>query len=139
MTDWTQPDPDAACLICEQPIPATDERGRPRRFCSRECCYAYQPQRRVILAEDVEFLLDTGESAQSIANRVGRSAGGIARALYRARRSDLAAPFEKLSTQARRHPCHDCGTPGVYPGAKRCGRCAAIVREAAKATWARAS
>ena len=87
---------------------------------------------RDALAEDVEWMLHNGEGISQILTRLGRTPTAIARALYRAGRGDLATPFNRLVLQAKRHPCHDCGRPGVNRNADRCARCAAIVREAKK-------
>ena len=83
------------------------------------------PMPREHVVEEVEFLLDTGESPEQIARRLGRKPGTIARALGRAGRNDLARHFYRLDKTARiraTHPCVDCG--GVCSReATRCRRC----------------
>jgi len=56
---------------------------------------------RHLLAEDVEFMLDTDHPLR-IAERVGRKPGTIARALYREGRPDLAQPFNAIKYEDRK-------------------------------------
>ena len=83
--------------------------------------------RRADFIEDIEWMLGNGESHAAIVERIGPSATAIARRLYRAERPDLAAAFERLYKQSRRHPCADCGHL-VWPDSTRCKQCEPIAR-----------
>lgn len=57
----------------------------------------YRPtteQRNANLIEDIEWLVDAGESTSRIANRLGRSIGALRIACDRAGRRDLARRFD---------------------------------------------
>ena len=89
-----------------------------------------RPNVRDAIAEDVEWMLSNGGTVPRILASLGRKPESVARALYRAGRSDLAAPFNREADIARRHPCADCDAL-VAHGSTRCKRCAPIARSAA--------
>jgi hypothetical protein len=59
-------------------------------------------ERRAQLIEDVEWLLKSGEYPPRVAQRVGRTPGGLCKLLRRAGRPDLANPFEPYRPDRRR-------------------------------------
>lgn len=52
--------------------------------------------------EDVEWLLHSGESPERILARLGTTAGGLAQAMHREGRDDLAKPFRRIDFKGRR-------------------------------------
>lgn len=81
-------------------------------------------ERLAALIEDLEWLLEQGESHANIAERLGSSPTALARRLHRAGRHDLARPFGRLANAERRRECADCGKPGIDKKATHCRQCA---------------
>ena len=121
------------CPGCRQPMPATTTRGKPRKFCSRECAgrasAAAKVAQRAALIEDFEWMLANGDSPAQIVLRLGTNPEALERRLHRAGRPDLAAYLNPLNVAARRHPCADCGRL-VDRGSRRCRKCAPATRNA---------
>lgn len=89
---------DKVCGWCRKPY-----RGDPRTlFCSRSCtssCAADTARRALV--EDVEWLLESGESVWEIARRVypGKSPKSLSKRLRSAGRCDLAVLFDPIGDQ----------------------------------------
>lgn len=113
--------PVLTCPVCEQPMPARNAHGDPRRYCGHDCATRAVTEARAALVEDIEWLLDAGESPTAILTRIDTTAGALSRRLHRTGRHDLAAHFTRLRNRA--HPCADCGT-SISHGATRCRSCA---------------
>ena len=103
------PDPDGPAHLCE----LAKELGC---VCSKDGCANstrarglcdnhYRKARRRItaaeLAEEVEHLSQSGESAESIVSRIGPSAVAIARSLHRSQHHELARPFDGIVNAQR--------------------------------------
>lgn len=82
-------------------------------------------------AEDVADLLDLGCTPHDIIRRYDLSAATIEQRLRRADRLDLARRFATIRDRERRHPCVDCGQPGIANTAERCRPCGARQRNRA--------
>lgn len=80
--------------------------------------------------EEVEFLRSCGTSDAQIATRLGVQPGSVAKAVRRAGRPDLAAPFERLANAARPRGPRD--RKKVCPG---CGGVCNAKSRACMACW----
>ena len=90
-----------ACPVCEQPMPALNRHGKPRKVCSQTCAARNAAaQGRLIDLDEVLHLTDCGESPYAITTRLGHP-DSIARALARHGRSDLARPFWNIRSAQR--------------------------------------
>lgn len=71
--------------------------------------------------EDVAWLAEQGESAQSICERLNTTAAALSRLLYRHKRPELARPFEAIVRQQRpnKHRSHDRRTFPRYDNTVR--------------------
>lgn len=58
--------------------------------------------RRADLVCELEVLLGAGVSAENVAHRLGIRPATLSRRMYRARRPDLARPFERVANRERR-------------------------------------
>lgn len=115
------------CASCGHPMPALLVNGQPRTYCTSACRMAMLVRKRVEFAEDVEWLLDQGESASAVTSRMGCNSEAIGRRLRRAGRGDLARAFEGLNARHRpRRACVNCGGTCVRA---RCFTCAIRVRD----------
>ena len=98
-----------------------------RVTCSRSCSARLAGiQRRAKVTADLEeavFLLGFGLSPHEIATRLGTTVTALARAAQRHGAADVVRPFSTAENHNRRHPCQDCGAPGVWSGNTRCRPC----------------
>jgi hypothetical protein len=90
------------CPICDQPMPAFNTHGKPRKVCSQTCAARNAAAQRLLInLDEVLHLTNCGESPYAITTRLGRP-DSIARALARHGRSDLARPFWNVRSAQRR-------------------------------------
>lgn len=116
------------CTICGAPFTAQ----RARATCSDACLtelHRRNSNHRADLVEDVEWMLDGGDTPTQILTRLATTPTAIARRLYRAGRPDLARLFNPTSVANRKRPCLDCGAP-VHHKSARCRPCAICARSA---------
>lgn len=75
---------------------------RRREFCSASCSNRARGAASArYIVEDVEDLLDMGESVEQIPRRLGRTVAAVEIALRRAQRPDLARPFGRVLKHQR--------------------------------------
>ena len=89
------------CISCDGPVPRRPDeqpwQWKRRRTCNPECVARkraanapFRPQRKPVeLAEDLEWLLETGENWVNIPARLGVNERTMLRSLRRAGREDL--------------------------------------------------
>ena len=63
---------------------------------------------RDVVLDEVQFMLDAGESPGRIADALGIKPGSVAKSLWRSGRADLARIFEQDRAVEEPHPCTDC-------------------------------
>ena len=75
-------------------------------------------------AEQVQDMLTTGMEPAEIVAHLGIKPGSVVRALERAGRTDLIAPFERLRRQADKKLCPKCEAVWIWPSSTGCRPCA---------------
>lgn len=81
--------PPSKCTACGQFAPR--RRGEQRTYCGPDCRKQHTAEQRAALIEDTEWLLDSGETTQRIATRLGYGKpDSLAKRLRAAGRFDLA-------------------------------------------------
>lgn len=92
------------CPVCGATMTPRLSNRQKRTVCSKVCAAkvgAAHSIKRNDRAEDVAELFSWGVTPERVTERLGVTAGTLARSLYRAGRPDLAKPFEHLVNRDR--------------------------------------
>jgi len=90
---------------------------------------------RDVVLDEVQFMLDAGESPARIAAALGIKPESVAKSLWRSDRGDLARMFEQDRAPEATHGCADCGAP-ITRRHERCRPCGYGERERRRAAGA---